>query len=240
MTRGTFARAADDAEPNFRKCDSFELAFRLSPLLTRLRSLPCAGIESTLSPAEAIWWKEPIRWPRTIRRPSVYSAPPGERAVRHPFRTASAPGSREARENFIFTKRIWPMAGCTFLSIRTIRLRMAGSISAKREGKIRSCGIGGLVFQHLSEVHGSAAGRNGPVAPGLDGYYNYALALGSPVVPPTDMDAKYTRQGLSNAVEQAARNAGIALKNSKLTTANFRFLSGQFAPGPVCQVESGD
>jgi hypothetical protein len=62
---------------------------------------------------------------------------------------------------------------------------------------------------------------------------NHALMayLGNPVPPPADMDAKYTKEGLSNAVQLAARNAGITLKKLAIDDSEFPFLVGVICEG---------
>jgi hypothetical protein len=50
--------------------------------------------------------------------------------------------------------------------------------------------------------------------------------LGDPVEPPVDLDAAYTKEGLSKALEQAAKNAGVALKIVALDDSEFPCLIG--------------
>jgi hypothetical protein len=55
--------------------------------------------------------------------------------------------------------------------------------------------------------------------------------LGNPVPPPADMDAKYTKEGLINAVQLAARNAGITLKKIAIDDSEYPFLVGVICGG---------
>ncbi|HYG36544.1 MAG TPA: hypothetical protein VEC99_17255 [Clostridia bacterium] len=50
--------------------------------------------------------------------------------------------------------------------------------------------------------------------------------LGDPVDPPAQMDPRYTQSGLSNAVQSAARKAGITLKRVTIDDSEFPFLIG--------------
>jgi hypothetical protein len=74
-----------------------------------------------------------------------------------------------------------------------------------------------------------AAGAMGPIS----GQNRVLLAyLGAPVPPPADMDAKYTKEGLSKAVQLAARKAGIKLKKVMIDDSEFPFLVGIVCEGP--------
>ena len=50
--------------------------------------------------------------------------------------------------------------------------------------------------------------------------------LGNPVEPPADLDTAYTKDGLSRALEQAARNAGVDLQIITIDDTEFPFLLG--------------
>ncbi len=50
--------------------------------------------------------------------------------------------------------------------------------------------------------------------------------LGNPIEPATNMDARYAREGLSNAIQLAARGAGISLKKVAIDDSEFPFLVG--------------
>jgi hypothetical protein len=50
--------------------------------------------------------------------------------------------------------------------------------------------------------------------------------LGDPVEPPVDMDAAYTKDGLTKAIETAARKAGISVKRIEIDDSEYPFLVG--------------
>jgi hypothetical protein len=50
--------------------------------------------------------------------------------------------------------------------------------------------------------------------------------LGNPVAPPANMDPAYSREGLTQAMQLAARNAGIPLKKVEIEDSEFPFLVG--------------
>jgi hypothetical protein len=50
--------------------------------------------------------------------------------------------------------------------------------------------------------------------------------LGDPVPPPPNLDPAYGREGLINAIQQAAANAGVTLKKLEIETSEFPFLAG--------------
>jgi len=55
--------------------------------------------------------------------------------------------------------------------------------------------------------------------------------LGNPVEPPANMDARYTREGLTNAMLLAARHAGITLKKIAIDDSEYPFLAGVICGG---------
>jgi hypothetical protein len=55
--------------------------------------------------------------------------------------------------------------------------------------------------------------------------------LGQSVVPPANMEARYTKEGLTNAIQTAARNAGITIKNLAIDDGEFPFLVGVTCAG---------
>ena len=74
---------------------------------------------------------------------------------------------------------------------------------------------------------------NAPESPGGSNTVSLAGAnralfeyLGDPVEPPTDMNGAYTKEGLSNALQQAAGNAGVALRIVAIDDSEFPFLIG--------------
>ena len=50
--------------------------------------------------------------------------------------------------------------------------------------------------------------------------------LGEAVPPPSNIDPAYTKEGLLNAVQQAAQLAGVSLKKLEIETSEFPFLAG--------------
>jgi len=57
--------------------------------------------------------------------------------------------------------------------------------------------------------------------------------LGEAVAPPADMNPAYTKEGLLNAIHQAAQLAGVPLKKVEIETSEFPFLAGV-----VCDTET--
>jgi hypothetical protein len=55
--------------------------------------------------------------------------------------------------------------------------------------------------------------------------------LGNPVEPPVDMDSRYTVPGLTGAIQLAARNAGVTVKNVAIDDSEFPFLVGVVCGG---------
>jgi len=55
--------------------------------------------------------------------------------------------------------------------------------------------------------------------------------LGEPVQPPSNMDARYTTEGLSNAVQIAAQNAGITVKGLAIEGSEFPYIIGVICKG---------
>ena len=55
--------------------------------------------------------------------------------------------------------------------------------------------------------------------------------LGNPVDPPANLDARYTKDGLVNAVQLAARNAGITVKRVVIDDSEYPFLVGVVCGG---------
>jgi hypothetical protein len=55
--------------------------------------------------------------------------------------------------------------------------------------------------------------------------------LGQPVAPSASLDARYTKEGLTNAIQTAARNAGITVKNLAIEDGEFPFLVGVTCAG---------
>jgi hypothetical protein len=55
--------------------------------------------------------------------------------------------------------------------------------------------------------------------------------LGNPVYPPANLDARYTKEGLVNAVQVAARKAGITVKRIVIDDSEYPFLVGVVCGG---------
>jgi hypothetical protein len=55
--------------------------------------------------------------------------------------------------------------------------------------------------------------------------------LGNPVEPPANMNARYTKEGLINAIQLAARNAGITVKKVVIDDSEYPFLVGVICGG---------
>jgi len=56
--------------------------------------------------------------------------------------------------------------------------------------------------------------------------------LGNPVEPLANLDARYTKDGLINAIQLAAQNAGIVLKKVAIDDSEYPFLVGVIYQGP--------
>lgn len=63
--------------------------------------------------------------------------------------------------------------------------------------------------------------------------------LGDPVSPPADMDPAYSRAGLTNAVETAARKAGVSVKRIEIDDSEFPFLVGVICKEGDCAKLTG-
>lgn len=99
-------------------------------------------------------------------------------------------------------------------------------------------GQGASVLKNKGWAHGSSKPRGvdsvAGVAPGkavsTTGPNAVLLEyLGEPVPVPADMDAAYTKEGLTKAVEKAAVAAGVTLKHIEIDTSEFPFLIGLVA-----------
>ena len=83
-------------------------------------------------------------------------------------------------------------------------------------------GQGNRVLRNWSSASPTAA--SGP---------NRALIeyLGNPVEPPTNIDARYTKEGLTSAIQSAAQNAGITVKKVAIDDSEFPLLIGVVCSG---------
>ena len=80
--------------------------------------------------------------------------------------------------------------------------------------------------EQLRQPHASAGGTASGSADALVDY------LGAAIVPPANLDPAYTKDGLLNAVQSAAGNAGISLKQVQADDSEFPCLLGVIsAPG---------
>jgi hypothetical protein len=82
--------------------------------------------------------------------------------------------------------------------------------------------FGGIYFGQGNRVLRSWASASPSAASGP----NQALLeyLGNPVEPPANMDARYSKEGLTSAIQSAARNAGITVKKVEIDGSEFPFL----------------
>jgi hypothetical protein len=99
-------------------------------------------------------------------------------------------------------------------------------------------GIGGVYFGQghwvLHDAHydftgaSSQPGKEASSLPVSAARPNQALFeyLGNPVTPPPNMNAAYTKEGLTQAMQAAARTAGITLVNLEIDDSEFPFLVG--------------
>ena len=83
--------------------------------------------------------------------------------------------------------------------------------------------LAGLLSAGCSK-HASAPNRASAPNQAL---YEY---LGNPVAPPADLDAAYTKAGLTSAVQDAAQAANISLKKVEIDDSEFPFLVGVVWP----------
>jgi hypothetical protein len=74
----------------------------------------------------------------------------------------------------------------------------------------------------LSAGYATQASESAPTGPNKV-LYDY---LGAPVAPPENMDAAYTKEGLTHAMQAAAKAAGITLVKLEIEDSEFPFLVG--------------
>jgi hypothetical protein len=74
----------------------------------------------------------------------------------------------------------------------------------------------------LSAGYSTHASELAPTGPNKV-LYDY---LGDPVAPPANMDAAYTKEGLTHAMQAAAQAAGISLTKLEIEDSEFPFLVG--------------
>jgi len=106
------------------------------------------------------------------------------------------------------------------LESEVLRLRGASSRAALAEAELA---------QIKSQPHGSepASPAFSLAATDSKGTSEALLAyLGDPVFPPPNLPAAYSKDGLLNAVQQAAKAAGVPLKRVEIETSEFPYLAG--------------
>jgi hypothetical protein len=74
----------------------------------------------------------------------------------------------------------------------------------------------------LSAGYSAQASESAPTSPNK-ALYDY---LGDPVAPPANMDAAYSKEGLTHAMQTAAKAAGITLTQLEIEDSEFPFLVG--------------
>jgi hypothetical protein len=91
-------------------------------------------------------------------------------------------------------------------------------------------GFGGIYFGQRDRVLHAWSHAGSPVS--LSGP-NQALLeyLGNPVAPPVNLDVRYTKEGLTNALQTAAGQAGITIKKMAIDDSEFPFITGVFCAG---------
>jgi hypothetical protein len=96
-------------------------------------------------------------------------------------------------------------------------------------------GQGDRVYHHRMHLNSSSDRITGSSSEGsvsLSGPNKALLEyLGNPVPPPANMDARYTAQGLTATVLQAARDANVQVKNVMIDDSEFPFLVGVICGG---------
>ena len=91
--------------------------------------------------------------------------------------------------------------------------------------------FGGVYFGQGDRV---LRGRSqaGSAPPSVSGPNRALLEyLGNPVLPPANLDARYSKEGLTTAIQTAARKAGITVKRVAIDNMEFPFLVGVICAG---------
>lgn len=94
--------------------------------------------------------------------------------------------------------------------------------------KIRTSLIVAVALGVLSAGCSTYASESAPTGPNKV-LYDY---LGDPVAPPAKMDAAYTKEGLTHAMQAAAKAAGITLTKLEIDDSEFPFLVGVICANP--------
>jgi len=103
------------------------------------------------------------------------------------------------------------------LEAEVMRLRGAASRALRAEAEVAQ--LKSALESH--KVSSTAAVPDAGTS--SNGFLAY---LGEAVPPPSDIDPAYTREGLLNAIQQAAQLAGVPLKKVEIETSEFPFLAG--------------
>ncbi len=103
------------------------------------------------------------------------------------------------------------------LESEVMRLRGMASRALRAEAEVAQ----------LKSALGSHQGSATAAVPDASSGSNTFLAyLGEAVPPPSNIDPAYTKEGLLNAIQQAAQLAGVSLKKVEIETSEFPFLAG--------------
>jgi hypothetical protein len=105
------------------------------------------------------------------------------------------------------------------LESEVMRLRGAASRAARAETELAQLKA---QSRPIPQVAGAPTSAPSP-ASGSEPLVTY---LGDPVAPPPNLDPAYGKDGLLNAIQQAAAAAGITLKKLEIETSEFPFLAG--------------
>ena len=98
-----------------------------------------------------------------------------------------------------------------------LRLRGVAARAAQNEAEIHQ------LRRELAQLRGQKGAGDSLAAQSSDTLSTY---LGSPVASPADIDPRYTKEGLSAAVQLAAQNAGISLRKVSIDDSEYPFLIG--------------
>jgi hypothetical protein len=105
------------------------------------------------------------------------------------------------------------------LESEVMRLRGAASRALRAETELAQIKA---QSRPIPQVAGAPTSAPSP-ASGSEPLVTY---LGDPVAPPPNLDPAYGKDGLLNAIQQAAAAAGITLKKLEIETSEFPFLAG--------------
>ena len=115
--------------------------------------------------------------------------------------------------------------GCRNLSWKRCRLR--GAVGRANRAEAELAQLSSEIERRSPLVPSSGASEVNAKAERLSAY------LGEAVAPPSNMDVAYTKEGLTDAIEQAARKAGVRLKRVEIESTEFPFLAGV-----ICEAEA--